>query len=39
MKGLVTSFPPTTASSRILLKTMAVDPKVRAETSWISACF
>ncbi len=37
-KGFVTSLPPTTASSRILFNTMAVEPMTRTEASKISAC-
>ncbi len=36
MKGLVTSLPPTTATSRILLSRMAVVPMTRTDVSWIS---
>src|SRR6185503_20682708 len=31
MKGLLTSLPPTTASRRILLRTIAVEPMIRAD--------
>jgi len=36
--GLLTSLPPTTASSRILLNTIAVESMIRADDSKISAC-
>ena len=35
--GLVTSFPPTTASKVIVFKMMAVEPIIFTDTSWISA--
>jgi len=38
VKGLLTSLPPTTASSRILLSMIAVSPMICTEVSWISAC-
>lgn len=37
-KGLVTSLPPTTASSRIRFNTIAVEPMNRTDASKISAC-